>query len=301
MRRGSSTQPPRIHNSPRPRRLLGQGRSAWRVGRWLAGDRYDRAVEVIGAGFGRTGTASLKIALEQLGFEPCHHMYEVFKHPAQARLWRAAARGELTDWDDLYGGYRATVDWPGAAFWEELVARYPDAKVILTVRDPERWYDSVRRTIYARTMSSRRWLTPPPIRRVVSMIFEIIWAGTFDGRFEDRDHAIAVFNRHNERVRANVPADRLLVYEVGEGWGPLCAFLDVAEPATDFPHVNTTEEFRRRIRLRRAIAFATAALLTTGTAAVVKRRGYSGSPRSGRSGGSRRRARASGAAGRSRA
>lgn len=105
-------------------------------------------LEVIGAGFGRTGTMSLKVALEELGFEPCYHMSEVFTHPEHVELWRAAAQGEPVEWEQIFGGYRATVDWPACTFYGELMENYPDAKVILTVRDPQRWYESAYNTIY---------------------------------------------------------------------------------------------------------------------------------------------------------
>ena len=91
---------------------------------------------------------SLKAALETLGFGPCYHMIEVFEHPEHAGFWQAAWRGEPVDWDGLLGGYEAAVDWPACTFYEELLQRYPDARVLLSVRDPERWYESTRDTIY---------------------------------------------------------------------------------------------------------------------------------------------------------
>jgi hypothetical protein len=108
------------------------------------------ALEVIGAGFGRTGTKSLKAALEELGFDPCYHMSELFGHPEHVELWEAAARGKSVDWNELLGGYRATTDWPACSFYEELMQSYPDAKVILTLRDPNRWYESTYNTVCLR-------------------------------------------------------------------------------------------------------------------------------------------------------
>ena len=220
-------------------------------------------LEVIGAGFGRTGTLSLKLALERLGFAPCYHMTEVLAHPEHVPAWDAAARGQPVDWDDLFRGYRATVDWPACNFYRELLDRYPDAKVILTVRDPGRWYDSARQTIYQVGRVVPPWLLPlmPRMRRFQRMTERLIWEGTFGGRFEDRDHALAVFHRHSEAVRRAVPPERLLVYEVSEGWGPLCAFLGVPEPAGEpFPRVNDAAEFRARIlrgaRIMRAASYA---------------------------------------------
>jgi hypothetical protein len=93
-------------------------------------------LKVIGAGFGRTGTSSLKQALEDLGFGPCHHMTEVIAHPQQVPVWEAAMNGEPVEWEDVFHAYQSAVDWPSAAFYEPLMERYPDARVILTVRDP---------------------------------------------------------------------------------------------------------------------------------------------------------------------
>ena len=189
-------------------------------------------MKVIGAGFGRTGTMSLKVALEKLGFGPCYHMTEVFAHPEHTSFWLSAWRGEPVDWEGVLGGYEAAVDWPACTFYEELLERHPEAKVLLSVRDPERWYESVRNTLYELSAV----VPHHPLYRVgymlVSLIVfrgsgnanladEIIWQGTFDGRFEERTYATQVFERHNALVRQRVPADRLLVYEVKEGWGTL--------------------------------------------------------------------------------
>ena len=243
-------------------------------------------MKILGAGFGRTGTASLKIALETLGFGPCYHMIEVFAHPEHARIWVAAWRGEPVDWAGVLGGYEAAVDWPACTFYEELVERNPEAKVILSVRDPERWYESVRSTIYELSVIIPR----SPVYRIgyslvrlfisgasrqVNLADEIIWQGTFDGRFEDKRHAIEVFERHNEQVRRQVPQDRLLVYEVKAGWGPLCEFLGVEEPDEPFPHANDTAEMRRRLRQLKAVSIsvpAIVALLGMAAVAVLRRR-----------------------------
>lgn len=212
---------------------------------------------MIGAGFGRTGTMSLKVALEELGFGPCYHMVELFDHPEHLKLWEAAARGEPVDWKEL-GDYQATVDWPACTFYEELMEAYPDAKVLLSVREPERWYESTRNTIYGATKSSTASLMfsvmeqfVPAIKRSRRVIEDIIWKGTFDGNFEDRRYAIEVFNRHNEEVKRRVPADRLLAYEVKYGWGPLCEFLNVEVPeGKPFPHLNDAAAFRKMLRRR---------------------------------------------------
>jgi hypothetical protein len=229
-------------------------------------------MEIIGAGFGRTGTMSLKAALEELGFGPCYHMVEVFGHPEHADLWQAAWRGEPVDWEDFLGDYRAAVDWPACTFYEELMERYPDAKVLLSVRDPERWYESVRNTIYELSSLSSGLRFSRVVFAVVTlfafgrisrgnMVDDIIWEGTFDGRFEDKPYAIGVFERHNEEVKRRVPPDKLLVYEVKEGWGPLCKFLCVEEPDKPFPRLNDTAEMRRRLRTMRSISYALPAIL----------------------------------------
>jgi Sulfotransferase domain len=228
-------------------------------------------IQVIGAGLGRTGTLSLKAALEELGFARCYHMVEVLAHKDDAGIWDAAARGESVDWDALFADYQSTVDWPSCSFYHELSERYPGAKVILTVRDPERWYDSARQTIYFVRSALPGWISlfMPRMRTFGRMIDRIIWTGTFQGRFEDRAFAIDVFKRHNDDVRRQVPADRLLVYDVREGWGPLCAFLGVPVPeGKPFPHLNDTAEFRARIeRLIRAVR--TIAYAAIGAAVLV--------------------------------
>jgi hypothetical protein len=204
------------------------------------------ALAVIGAGFGRTGTLSLKGALEQLGFGPCYHMTEVFAHPEHVPRWRDAAEGRPVDWDAVFAGYRATVDWPACAFWRALVARWPDAKVILTVRDPARWYESVSKTIAVAMQRELPPEAPESARAHMAMVRRLVLEATFDGRFEDRGHALAVYEAHNEAVRRALPGERLLVYEVSEGWEPLCRFLGRPVPEAPFPKVNSTDEFRAR-------------------------------------------------------
>ena len=203
-------------------------------------------IEVIGAGFGRTGTLSLKIALEALGLDKCYHMMEVMRNESHAAQWRKAARGEAVDWDALYTGYRATVDWPSASFWRELRAVYPEAKVILTLRDSQQWYTSVMNTIWKFssqvTGESRTQLDEAAMERSM-MGDEIIWQGVFGGRMKDRDHVIECYERHNQEVIDTVPADKLLVYRPGDGWEPLCGFLQKTVPDTDYPKVNSTEDF----------------------------------------------------------
>lgn len=201
-------------------------------------------LSVIGAGFGRMGTLSLKFALEQLGFAPCHHMMEVFAHPAQASVWLAAARGEPVDWDKLLDGYRASVDWPSCHFWRELADRYPDAKVILSTRDPHRWYESMSGTIFRALQSEMP--AGGQGEDMGEMVRRIVRDDTFGGR-TDEAHVLDVLARHEAEVKRTIAPERLLVFEVNEGWEPLCRFLGVSVPDAPFPRTNSTEEFQARL------------------------------------------------------
>lgn len=225
-------------------------------------------MDVIGTGFGRTGTLSTKRALEMLGFGPCHHMEEAYKHPRHFRGLAAHVRGEPVDWRALFAGYRSQVDFPGANVWRELLATFPEAKVLHTVRDPERWYDSTRETIY-----TARSIVAPWVQRVVPSIGEafavndaLIWDGLFEGRFDDRDRAIEIFHERTAEVIATVPAERLLIFEVTDGWGPLCEFLDVPVPDEPFPNVNDRASMLRRFRAVRAVTHGAPWALATAAA-----------------------------------
>ena len=206
-------------------------------------------VQVIGAGFGRTGTWSLKAALEQLGFGPAFHMIDLLPHPDRAPMFLAALNGEDVDWNEVFDGYRATVDWPGCTFYDRILAAYPDAKVLLSVRDPDKWYESAKKTIYAMKEAADRDALvgdgPGAPPEVLQMIRTLMWETTFENRFADKDFAISVFEKHNAAVKRTVPADRLLVYEIQQGWEPICEFLDVDVPEGDFPHLNDADSFRR--------------------------------------------------------
>ena len=206
-------------------------------------------MDVIGAGFGRTGTLSLKVALERLGFGPCLHMLPLLDDPERATLVHRAADGDLTSLDKALTDHRSTVDWPGTYFWRELTARHPEAKVVLTVRDPQRWYDSAYRTIFQAATTAPAG-AGEPLAAGLAMAHAVVWDGTFGGRFADREHALRIFTEHNEAVRREVPADRLLEFEVGQGWPPLCDFLGVPAPAEPFPHTNDSASFQSMIRTR---------------------------------------------------
>ena len=203
---------------------------------------------VIGAGFGRTGTMSLKRALETLGFSGCYHMAEVATHPEHADLWLRAWHGEDV-WDTLFDGYRAAVDWPAAAFWPRLMDYYPDAKVLLSLRDSASWFKSASSTIF-QSMEHARQSPDATLRSRLKMANEIIREGTFDARMMERDHAIAVYEANVARVRAEVPAHRLIEFDASSGWQGLCEALAVPEPDEPYPWVNTTEEFHERWRQR---------------------------------------------------
>lgn len=197
------------------------------------------ALSLVGAGFGRTGTLSLKNALETLGLAPCYHMLEVGSNEGHCDLWTAVVDGARDRWDDLFADFQAAVDWPACAYWRELADHCPDAKVLLSVRDPGRWYESVHDTIYQ--FMIRELPEPNPQQ---AMARKLILEQTFGGRFEDREHAIGVFERHNQSVIDAIPAERLLVFEAKHGWEPLCRFLDRPVPSEPFPHVNTRDELR---------------------------------------------------------
>jgi hypothetical protein len=223
------------------------------------------ALRVIGAGFGRTGTLSLRVALARLGVSPCEHMVNVIDQPERFLLWQTAlaqkTRGGAIDWLPLFAGYEATVDWPGTFFWRELANAHPRARIILTVRDADAWYESTRRTIYR----LRRVLGPPPvtaalataaaaldprIAAAIRVTDGAIWHGTFGGSFEDRAHALDVFAAHNAAVERTIAPDRLLVFDVRDGWEPLCGFLGAPVPDEPFPHLNDGADFERRVRRR---------------------------------------------------
>lgn len=202
-------------------------------------------LRLIGAGIGRTGTHSLKIALEQLLGGPCYHMMEVFGHPEHVPMWHGAAKGEMPDWDALFEGYVAEVDWPGSAFWRELSEHYPDAPVLLSTRESaEAWWKSADRTIFEVMKGD----APPPGANDWMDMVTALFNNTFADPL-DKDACMAAYERHNAAVRAGVPADRLVEWQPGDGWEPICAALGVPVPAEPFPHVNSTEDFRANLGL----------------------------------------------------
>lgn len=217
-------------------------------------------MRVIGAGFGRTGTLSMKAALERLGFGPCHHMMEVVAQPGQIRRWIELAQGRTADWDQVLGGYDSCVDWPSSAYWQELAEYYPEAKVVLTVREPERWLASMKATILKQQASNRGIpgqivgglsnLLGTDLAAFSKMTALTIGQRVFNGHMGDDEYLLKVFTEHIETVKATIPAERLLVFEVKQGWEPLCEFLEVPVPEEDFPRVNDAEDFAKHARER---------------------------------------------------
>jgi len=197
------------------------------------------ALQIIGSGLGRTGTKSLQTALNMLGFGPCHHMAEVFTKPESMALWVEAGAGR-PQWDLIFAGYQAAVDYPSAAHWRELAAYYPQAKVLHTVRDPDEWFESTQATIFAQAGKAVR---ETEMGESVQADFFRSFTGPLQGHFQDRAFLTDYFRRHTEEVTATIAPERLLVYRAGDGWGPLCAFLGVNVPDEPYPAENNRANF----------------------------------------------------------
>ena len=204
------------------------------------------SLRVVGAGLGRTGTHSLKVALEQLLGGPCYHMVEVFGHPEHVPIWTAAMKDETVDWSPVFEGYEATVDWPGAAVWDSIYAANPDAKVLLSTRQSaDQWWNSASRTIFL-AMGEARGALPggEEWHQMATAMMQ-----RFSPRWQDEAAAKAAYEAHNVHVREAVPADRLIEWQPESGWGPLCDGLGISVPAEDFPVTNTSAEFRQMLGL----------------------------------------------------
>lgn len=196
-------------------------------------------LKVVGAGLGRTGSHSLKIALETVLGGTCYHMVELFPRPEHVPMWHGAMVGVEPDWCAMLDGFTAAVDWPAAAVWQELHRAFPDSVVLLSVRSsPEAWWKSFSETI----LSVMRREPPPEMAAWHAMAGDMLRRLTPD--YADRDACIAAYEAHNDRVRRTVPAGKLIEWTPADGWSPICAGLGLPEPAMPFPHVNTTEEFR---------------------------------------------------------
>ncbi len=200
---------------------------------------------LVGTGFGRTGTHSMMLALDMLGLGPCHHMRVLLADPDQQARWDSFAHGAIPDWDKAFAGFRSAVDWPSAFYWHDLIDHYPDAKVLLTLRSAESWWDSYSQTILTHLVRERG---------TGSWIDTVLAGQVMAGQPDNRDVAIAAFNANTAAVRAAVPNSRLIVHEVGDGWGPLCEGLGLAIPTEEYPRSNSTAEFLARHAARMAAA-----------------------------------------------
>jgi hypothetical protein len=185
-------------------------------------------------------------------------MKELLVHPENLHYWTSLKETGTTKWEELYNGYQATVDFPAYPWYKEHMKQYPDAKVILTVRPFEKWYTSVHSTIWQagpQTVPQKiamlsKLLFNPRLRSVIKCVKfakSNIFGVTMQGKFEDKAFALKMFNKHIEEVKAYVPAEKLLVYDVSEGWGPLCKFLGVPEPNQPIPHLNKKENFKEML------------------------------------------------------
>lgn len=211
------------------------------------------SLKIIGAGFGRTGTMSLKHALEDLGYGPCYHMIELTNQPEKIVLWEQALKGDFTGLKTLFEEFPSTTDFPGCLFYQELFRLYPGSKVILTVRDPDTWYESARKTIFRSYPSLKQLgviIGGYPFNKRIRLLMRVGWLinklifhQTFRFRFKNREKAIATYLKHNCEVIANIPRENLLVFDVADGWEPLCRFLNVAVPDHPFPRTNSSGHF----------------------------------------------------------
>jgi len=220
---------------------------------------YDMTLSVIGSGFGRTGTKSMYDALGILGLGPCHHMIELLEHPDQMEIWRGvAADPGNADWAAVYKGYRAQVDWPGARVWHEATIAFPQAKVIHTERPEEDWWNSYSTTIGKFFKLAPDMPLPPHLHAFFGWMKPFITDQVM-GDHTVKEKAVAAYRANNRKVREVIPADRLLVFNVAEGWGPLCAFLGVPVPDAPFPRTNPRQEFWERFGGEPGVPVAAAA------------------------------------------
>lgn len=213
-------------------------------------------MKLIGAGLPRTATLTQKVALEMLGLGPCYHMVTVLADLDLVGRWQDALDGRGA-WEEIFAGFESTVDWPGGFFYRELIEVYPEAKVLLSVRDPEAWERSLRKTVWGvyhgdsllAHLSSATAIVDPGWRRYLELMNGLLWAGsgTFADTHGDRDRLIATMERHTEEVRRAVAPERLLVWDPSEGWEPLCRFLKVDVPPAPLPHLNDSNAFADRV------------------------------------------------------
>lgn len=217
------------------------------------------ALKVIGAGWGRTGTESLKKALEILEFDKCYHMFELIKDGKRVVYWEQLARGEKPDYEKLFEGFQSAVDFPACAFYKEFMEQYPDAKVVLSWRPADKWYESASKTIF-RPLPKAVFLVSRVaglfnknlsyFPRIYKSVVEHVFNGMMQGRKDDRDFMIQFYNNWVEEVKRTVPAEKLLVHEAKDGWEPLCKFLGVPVPSVPYPKGNDSEQFHERTKTK---------------------------------------------------
>lgn len=199
-------------------------------------------LEIIGAGFGRTGTHSLGLALEKLGFGPCYSLPEVAKNPGHTEIWNDAIDGKQVDWDHLFNSYRSAVEWPVVAFVQELAQHFSQAKFVLTYREPASWYESASKTIFDGLELSAH--NPDVVKRERSgWKRRLILEQTFEGKYWNKEYTIEIYQRHIRQVIETVPPERLLHFDVKDGWEPLCEFLQIPIPQESFPWLNERNDF----------------------------------------------------------
>lgn len=212
-------------------------------------------IKVIGLGMGRTGTSSLKLALEQLGYGPCYHMEELIKNPADVRFWHELDKHGDTDWASLFSNYQSAVDFPAIGYYKDILRVYPDAKIILTMRDEQSWYNSAIKTIlnaepgFLDKLKMSIKLPFSPHMRNLIQVFKLskkFWLKNVGTQYKDEAVAIDFYRQWNEKIRQEFPAANLLVYNVKEGWPPLCQYLEVPVPDTPFPKTNSRQDFEAK-------------------------------------------------------
>lgn len=216
------------------------------------------SIKIIGAGFPRTGTNSLKRSLEMLGYSKTYHFKDLLNKPENLHYWTELRDTKTTKWEEIYSGYQASVDFPCYPWYKEHLEKYPDAKVILTVRDFDDWYESIKSTIWRsgpQTPIKKLKLIlklpfNPKTRRIfkcIKFVKAFLWKTQFQDRFLDKAFVKSVWESHHEEVKKHVPEKQLLVYDVREGWPPLCKFLNADVPSQDLPHLNKRENFHQMI------------------------------------------------------
>lgn len=213
------------------------------------------SIKIIGAGFPRTGTSSLKVGLEMLGFDECYHMKNLLINPYKLPYWNELETKGTTNYEELFEGFQAIVDIPGYLYYQTLMDQYPNAKVILSTRDFDGWYDSINSTLVKavypnfdfKLMILRNAIFRPVVfksKKCVDMVKRTFFENQFEGNFSDKARAKELYYRHHETVKQTVPEDKLLIYKPGDGWEPLCTFLNVPVPEQEYPHLNKKENFR---------------------------------------------------------